>query len=375
MPQLKTGRHVALSASPYLDALASEKGESKYFAAVALRLHANTPRALCDHLVVGYFVEGQGTPPHAPSYNSGYCVADVLAGRSDWSVAEVEEFRQFLDEPRVGIWLQTQFDELNDAIRDNPVWDSELLVNDVESDEFDVPMLKRAIIQKSAAEPKAMAQLRGARMLPETELPSGPNGSPSVREDQFSSRPELPDELRDFILTMAQRADVHSVSCQFLDARLWEGLLGEQVERARVTGKPPRQAFFLCGPDGGIPGIAKHYPGLEDLPQAEWFKGSTLEETMGGDIHIPYEGVCGADLYVYPNWRKIYPDAWDKEGAELDWATARKPCNHLLIEQELPEPTCAIRIGPIAGSWWLYSSKAPYKACSPFHQDDWRRLL
>lgn len=51
----------------------------------------------------------------------------------------------------------------------------------------------------------------------------------------------------------------------------------------------------------------------------------------------------------------------------LDWATPTKPCNHILIEQDLGEPDCAKRIGPIAGGWWLYSSKAPYKDCNPFH--------
>lgn len=85
MPQLKSGRHVAVSASPYLDALAADKDESRYFAIVALRLHAGTPQALRDHLVIGYFGEDQGTPPDAPSYNSGYCVSDVLEGRSDWN--------------------------------------------------------------------------------------------------------------------------------------------------------------------------------------------------------------------------------------------------------------------------------------------------
>jgi hypothetical protein len=71
MPQLKSGRHVALSVSPYLDALASDKDESKYFALVALRLGASTPQALRDHVVIGYFREDQGTPPNAPSYD-GY---------------------------------------------------------------------------------------------------------------------------------------------------------------------------------------------------------------------------------------------------------------------------------------------------------------
>jgi hypothetical protein len=49
-------------------------------------------------------------------------------------------------------------------------------------------------------------------------------------------------------------------------------------------------------------------------------------------------------------WRRINPAAWAKDGAELDWATASKPCNRLLIEQDLGEPVCATRIGPIAGT-------------------------
>lgn len=178
--------------------------------------------------------------------------------------------------------------------------------------------------------------------------------------------PAMPDELRNFILAMAARADVHSVSCQFHDPKLWEGLLAEQAKRVRETGMSPRDAFFLCGPDSGIPGVAKHHPGLQGLPEEEWFNGGTLEEKMGGHIHIPYEGVCGADLYVYPSWRKINPKAWERDGAELDWATPMKSCNHILIEQDLGEPACATRVGPIAGGWWLYSSRASYKDCNPF---------
>ncbi len=89
MPQLKSGRHVALSISPYLDALTAGSDESKYFAILALRLSANSPQALLYQVVIGYFREGQGTPPDAPSYPSGYCVGDVLEGRSDWSPGRI----------------------------------------------------------------------------------------------------------------------------------------------------------------------------------------------------------------------------------------------------------------------------------------------
>ncbi len=55
MPQLGSGRHVALSASLHLGALAAERDQSKYFfAIVALRLHAGTSEArLSDSAING----------------------------------------------------------------------------------------------------------------------------------------------------------------------------------------------------------------------------------------------------------------------------------------------------------------------------------
>lgn len=161
MPQLSSGRHVALSASPYLDAVASEKDESKYFAIVALRLHASTREALRDHLVIGYFVEGQGTPPNAPTYNSGYALGDVLEGRTDWRPDEVDDLREFVERnPRFQPWLQAEFAAIDEAIRTSPVWASGLLADAADAGDIDVSTIKRAIIERSASEPGAMAQLR-----------------------------------------------------------------------------------------------------------------------------------------------------------------------------------------------------------------------
>ena len=38
-----------------------------------------------------------------------------------------------------------------------------------------------------------------------------------------------------------------------------------------------------------------------------------------------------------------------------------------VIERGFSVVDVSTRIGPIAGGWWLYSSKAPYKDCNPFH--------
>ena len=48
---------------------------------------------------------------------------------------------------------------------------------------------------------------------------------------------DISDELRDLIISMARREDVHSVSCQFRDAELWKFLMEEQVRRAKDQGK------------------------------------------------------------------------------------------------------------------------------------------
>ncbi len=90
MPQFAGGRHVALSASPYLGGLAAERIESTYFAVVALRLHAATTQSLRDHLVIGYVVEGRGTPPNMRSCNCGGCVADRLVSYPAFMAATPE---------------------------------------------------------------------------------------------------------------------------------------------------------------------------------------------------------------------------------------------------------------------------------------------
>lgn len=160
MPQLKSGRHVALDASPYLDAVSHGSDNSKYYAIVALRLNASTPQALCNHLPVVYFREDLGAPPDAPYYDSGYTVADILEGRSDWRPDEVDEFSALVKDSRFGLWLQAEFDELNKAIQDNSIWEEDLLEDDATSGALDGPTLMRAIVMKSAMQPDAMTKLR-----------------------------------------------------------------------------------------------------------------------------------------------------------------------------------------------------------------------
>lgn len=359
MPQLKSGRHVAISSIPFLNALESRHAESRYFATLALHHHVTTPDILCANLIVGYFLEGEGTPPYAPMYSSGYRVADVLEGRSDWQPDEVEEFREFLQSPRNQSWLQREFARVADACQNNATWIQEWV--DADKQLPDIAHLKREVLAASATRPDALIRILAAEAPP-------PRDPDTVSSDPDPNMCRLPNELRELILRLARQPDVHSVSCQFWDPKLWHGLLTEQVKRAQQSGKPLQQAYFLCGPDSGIPGVAKNFPDILDLPEQDRYHGDTLEEILQGEIHIPVEGVCGADLFVYPDWRKVYPEHWQDPDAKLDHALAGKPCNHLLIAQDLGECPSAIRTGPYAGQWWLYQSTAPYKDCNPFHQ-------
>lgn len=165
MPRLKSGRHICFSISPYLEALADEQDEARYFAVVALRSRVPSAEHLIPHIVIGYFHEDQGAPPDAPNYHSGYCIGDVLDARTDWSEEECRELRAFIEtEARFRSWLETQFADLDQAIRENTVWTSPLLQD--ESDEINVNTLKRAIVEKSARAPDSMAQLGRREIRP-----------------------------------------------------------------------------------------------------------------------------------------------------------------------------------------------------------------
>ncbi|HET8941534.1 MAG TPA: hypothetical protein VFN13_06070 [Rudaea sp.] len=164
MPMLKSGRHVALSASPYVDLLKSQYSDDNriYFTIVAIRLNIPSSEQLRDHLVVGYF-RPEGEPPNAPSYYSGYCVADIFSGRSDWSQDEIEEFGAWIEsDERFEPWLVAQFDEINAAIQESFIWNSPLLADD------DVALVKRRLIEKAALEPASMEQIRS--LIPRPNL-------------------------------------------------------------------------------------------------------------------------------------------------------------------------------------------------------------
>lgn len=156
---------------------------------------------------------------------------------------------------------------------------------------------------------------------------------------QFNNRTSLPEPVVSKVLELIKQDDVRSVSFPYDDPDLWLELIAEQVRRSKLTGLPPQEAFTLNGPDGGL-----------------W---DTPVEELGGYVHIPYEGVCGGDLFVFPAWRKFFAEEAEKTGR---LSTAIRNCCHYILT---PIDFGALRYATRAtvGDWVLYQSKAPYVAC------------
>src|SRR5699024_5050583 len=129
---------------------------------------------------------------------------------------------------------------------------------------------------------------------------------------------DLTTELRQSIIELAERSDIHSIACYFDDFELWEALLKEQVRRAKSTGREPQDAFYLCGPDKGVRGITGE-PTLDDesLTPIPDERGRFAPDQWGGEIHVPYEGITGADLLVLPNWHNVFPESLSKPDSKL----------------------------------------------------------
>jgi len=117
--------------------------------------------------------------------------------------------------------------------------------------------------------------------------------SSSVRRYcELESRPVatevVPVEVFDCIVRLAQREDVKSVSCPFQDFGMWRALIAEQVRRSVALGVTPTEALALNGPDSGIPFVS-----VSNYRQ---------DRDWGGEVHIPYEGATGGDLFIQPAW-------------------------------------------------------------------------
>lgn len=161
------------------------------------------------------------------------------------------------------------------------------------------------------------------------------------------NRDRLPELVVAKILELIAQDDVCSVSCPYDDPDVWRALVAEQVHRATGSGLPLQDAFTLSGPDGGL-----------------W----TIQvATLGGDVHIPFEGLCGGDLLVRPKWRKFRVPEGTATG-RLSTAASVNCCRYVLSPEDFGEVPFATR--SMVGDWVLYKSIAPYEPCDVFGEKE-----
>jgi hypothetical protein len=119
------------------------------------------------------------------------------------------------------------------------------------------------------------------------------------------------------------------------DYALWRGLVSEQVKRAAAEGVAPQEALFLAGPDSGAPYV----------PAADW----------GGELHIPYEGACDADVFVLPDWH-----GWDRISAAYAKSAIAGVPNHkcrkvLISARDLGQFEAEERV--TCDGWFVYTQR------------------
>jgi NAD-dependent SIR2 family protein deacetylase len=162
---------------------------------------------------------------------------------------------------------------------------------------------------------------------------------------RFEKGNDVPTELFNLIMAFARRPEISSVSIPHTDFKLWRALVAEQVKRAKVADPDSAKVFELNGPDGGIPYVNAGYERLD----LEW----------GGDVHVPYEGACGSDLFVQPNWFQINVEKAQEtrnfnEAVFGIWGDIGvKQCKYLMTHRlDLGELPSATRI--TYGDWAIY---------------------
>lgn len=133
MPLLSSGRHVAVEPVDLAEFVKFGTDVQVLAFITAYRLQVREPRDIANAFPVFYFKDGEGIPPNAPTYPSGYSVAEVLAGDAGWTEQEISDFTKWLaDDPALNCLLRETFNEVHQAIVASPLWDSELMTDEPE---------------------------------------------------------------------------------------------------------------------------------------------------------------------------------------------------------------------------------------------------
>ena len=156
-----------------------------------------------------------------------------------------------------------------------------------------------------------------------------------INVSNFADKKHSPDPLfYTFISDLIKREDIKSISFPY-GGFIWRIFLEEQVRRAKKLGINPQEAFALYGSDEGLGDLVR-------------------PENWGGYVHIPYEGMCSADLVFLPTWRVFHKEDAGSEGSLAK--ASRLDCRYMIVfkENDLGELGCATR--QAIGEWIFYQA-------------------
>ena len=168
------------------------------------------------------------------------------------------------------------------------------------------------------------------------------------RQTEIQSLPplatNLPAELFDYLRELVSHPDTLSVSGQLNDYHLWRVLIELQLKRADDSGLPPRKALGLGSADCGIPWLGPRF--------------------LGADIHVPYEGVCGGDVFFMPDWFNFDVGHATQVG-RLKAGTGGKHCRFLVTQKDFGELPFAH--SQCFGAWRVYEDNDLVSSCNTFN--------
>jgi hypothetical protein len=91
--------------------------------------------------------------------------------------------------------------------------------------------------------------------------------------------------------------------------------------------------------------------GSGDLTGADVLRFPNEMQDWDGEVHLPYEGAVGCDLFINPEWLASHK-AHAEPGGSLSRALLGKPCRYVLSPHDFGELACAQRT--VLGEWVLY---------------------
>ncbi|MBI2799000.1 MAG: hypothetical protein HYX63_01735 [Gammaproteobacteria bacterium] len=117
MPQLPSGRHVDMCA-----AIALERAVSGHFGFhLAFKVTDVLGQDLSPIIRVMVFEPTEGfEAPSKPRF-AGFMLSELRTKKCDWSKPDIAAFRAHLKEPDTKVWLEAQYEEIRQAIKNTPV--------------------------------------------------------------------------------------------------------------------------------------------------------------------------------------------------------------------------------------------------------------